>query len=326
MKKPSLGMLFAFGVLLSGVATAQTLEEMIDRTNKSQAPSTATNTPTTAAPTTPAVPVPAPTPTPAVAPTTPTAPVAAAQPSPSAPMVSRELPLESGKKCGMFGAILGGCPKNGLVVPPNMPELTAMVAELTPLLNVSQATREDRLNIVRLGNRLSKIDPAALQAQIKAMKSADPAYQFGLLKRITPSEQALLRGEGTKAMLNLVNDATGSGAQIENGIRQALQMLRSVRSHSEDVVFSAAMDKKIAQVQKLAELRLGAATAKQTLQPFYDENNMARNLPSTKKTITNEQIANTLTLLSVEGDSDEPYTEPSPASGSRDGASALDHI
>ena len=222
--------------------------------------------------------------------------------------------------------MFGGCPQGGIVTPPKMPELTALFGSLTSLINPSTATNEDRLVLVELANRLSKIDPEKLKIQLQTLDKAAPAYQFGALRKLTLPESASAQKDPLVLMNILVNDALGSGTKIEAGMQQALGMLKAMRTHNDDPDFIRALETKITNLDKIARTRLASTAAAQALKPFEDSNKILRINPMTNKPITPMQVSTSLTLLSLEEDDLEEETTPPSAVTSRQREISLDDL
>jgi hypothetical protein len=294
---------------------ALSLEDMMKSTNGQQ-------------PIVAAKPAPAMAPPAAIAPTqTPAAaslPTSAALPE-NTTTVSRQLPLVRGN-CGFFSTQFGGCPKGGMIAPPNMPEASALFGSLLELLNTSAATDENKKDLIALANRLSTLNPQKLQSQLKALETAAPAYQFGVLKKLTLPETTAAQSNPFKAMGALVEDAMSRGTRIESGMQQALAMLKAMRGQRADPLYLEGLDKKIATLEVLAKTRLASAAEKQVMQPFLDSNGLMRTHPRTGKPITPQDLALTLTLLSLEGDDSAEGTTLPPAKTARQSKDSLENL
>lgn len=276
-----------------------------------------------------AAPAPSPRPAAPAAATPPQSPATAAASAPSAalPSVSQKLPVGAGT-CGLLGVQLGGCPTGGIPSLPPVPELSTLLASLAPLMNTAAGSNEQRLQLVRLANRLSKIDPKMLQSQLEALQKAPPSVQFGALRKIKLPEESSAQQDPMGTLTALITEAGNGGARIESGMQQAVAMLKAMRSRSTDPSYTVPLEEKIANLEVIAKSRLASAAAKQIIRPFYAENGMPYTHPLSNKPLTTQQIATTLLMMSMadegtEGDEETLYRA---ASTSHERETSLDNL
>ncbi len=256
---------------------------------------------------------------PAVSPATAAATEAAVAPS------SEKSVFSSRGQCGFVGMIFG-CPEGGVKPAPNLPELNSVINNLTSLSAASNATPQGKLELIRLGNQLGRIDASVLQQQIEQLSKAESPQQVGALRQLDlPMMNVNAAKQPLKTMEAFITDAAGSGSHMEDNLRASLTLLKQLADKVNDPNAKDSLDARITNLEALVKSKAISKAARQTISPFFNENGTPIKNPRSGTPATPKQIAITVTLMSIEDGVDAGMRDqPVPAMTRRQQSSSLD--
>jgi hypothetical protein len=234
--------------------------------------------------------------------------------------------LVAGGECGNIAGIMG-CPADGgKLTPPALPELLTVMEAMPRLMNPKTATTEDKLELLRTANKLGKLTPLQIEAQLATLASAPSSQRLAILPRAFPLAQIVQNKDSLKATELLIHDATTGGAQMERGLRQARQFLASIEPTVTHINLKRELRLRIAGIDALIKAGSLSQVAKQSFGIFYDSHGVAQKNPVTNKPITPAQISSALLLMSLDNSLQDTGGEPLPVTSADPAALSLDHF